>query len=154
MLRAIVWLICREYDLTDDEFEGACCGVSPRRRTGRRMSRSKQKGTAFERLIADALARHLDDRIDRAPLRGTSDRGDIANVRSPFGKVALECKAVARMDLAGWVAEAEVERGNLDGIAGFVVHKRVRSGGALDQYVTGTLRDFLALGWGIRPEED
>jgi hypothetical protein len=115
------------------------------------VSKNKQKGTAFERSIADALALHLDDRIDRAPLRGTKDRGDIANVRSPFGKVAIECKHVARLDLAGWVAEAEVERGNLDGIAGAVVHKRRGKGDALDQYVTMTLRDFLALGWGIRP---
>jgi len=115
------------------------------------VSRSKQKGTAFERSIADGLAQHLDDRIDRAPLRGTKDRGDIANVRSPFGKVALECKNVARLDLAGWVAEVDVERGNLDGIAGFVVHKRRGKGDPLDQYVTGTLRDLLALGWGVRP---
>lgn len=117
------------------------------------MNRNKQKGTAFERLIADALATHLDDRIDRAPLRGTNDRGDIANVRSPFGRVVLECKNVSRLDLAGWVGEADVERGNADAIAGFVVHKRRGKGGALDQYVTGTVRDFLALGWGIRPEE-
>lgn len=115
------------------------------------VSRNKQKGTAFERSIADGLAEHLDDRIDRAPLRGSKDRGDIANVRSPFGKVALECKSVARLDLSGWVAEAEVERGNLDGIAGFVVVKRKGKGDPLDQYVVGTLRDLLALGWGIRP---
>ena len=115
------------------------------------MNRSKAKGTNFERLIADCLAQHLDDRIDRAPLRGSADRGDIANVRSPFGKVAIECKAVARLDLAGWVGEAETARGNLDGIAGFVIHKRRGKGDPLDQYVTGTVRDFLAFGWGVRP---
>lgn len=115
------------------------------------MSRNKAKGSAFERSIADCLAEHLDDRIDRAPLRGAKDRGDIANVRSPFGKVALECKAVARMDLAGWVGEAETERGNLDGIAGFAVIKRRGKGDPLDQFIVGTVRDFLALGWGIRP---
>lgn len=110
------------------------------------MNRSKQRGTAFERLIADALADAFhDDRIDRAPLRGNLDRGDISGVRSPFGKVAIECKNTSRFDLAGWVSEAEVERGNLDAIAGVVVAKRRGKGKALDQYVICTLRDFVAL---------
>lgn len=114
------------------------------------MSRSKAKGTSFERLVADGLAAALnDDRIDRAPLRGTGDRGDIAGLRSPFGKVAVECKAVARMDLSGWVAEAETERGNADAIAGVVIHKRKGKGRFADQYVTMRVADFLALGWGV-----
>lgn len=113
------------------------------------MSKSKQKGTSFERMVADGLSAHFDDgRIDRAPLRGTSDRGDIAGLRSPFGKVAVECKNVAKLNLAGWVDEAETERGNLDAVAGVVIHKRPRKGQFLDQYVTMSVRDFLALGWG------
>lgn len=115
------------------------------------MSKSRARGTAFERLIADGLANALnDDRIDRAPLRGTADRGDIANLRSPFGKVAVECKNVARLDLAGWTTEADAERGNADAIAGVVIHKRRGKGQFLDQYVTLTVRDFLAIGWGVR----
>lgn len=110
---------------------------------------NKARGSRFERSIADHLAANLDDRIDRAPLRGSKDRGDIANVRSPHGRVVLECKAVARLDLAGWIGEMEVERGNDDAIAGFVVLKRRGKGDPLDQYVVGTLRDFLALGWGV-----
>lgn len=114
------------------------------------MSRNKQKGTALERLVADGFAAALnDDRIDRAPLRGDGDRGDIAGLRSPFGKVAVEVKNVARMDLAGWVAEVEVERGNLDAVAGIVVHKRRGKGRFEDQYVTMTVADLLALGWGV-----
>lgn len=116
------------------------------------MNRSKARGTAFERLIADGLAEHLDDaRIDRAPLRGTNDRGDISNLVSPFGKVVVECKNVSRLDLSGWVDEAQVERGNADAIAGFVVVKRRGKGNPLDQYVVGTVRDLLALGWGVQP---
>jgi hypothetical protein len=114
------------------------------------LSKSRAKGTALERLVADGFADALnDDRIDRAPLRGNADRGDISGLRSPFGKVAVEVKNVARMDLAGWVDEAAVERGNLDAIAGVVVHKRKGRGQFLDQYVTMTVRDFLALGWGV-----
>lgn len=104
----------------------------------------------MERLVADGFAVALnDDRIDRAPLRGNADRGDIAGLRSPFGKVAVEVKNVARMDLAGWVDEAAVERGNLDAIAGVVIHKRKGRGQFLDQYVTLSVRDFLAIGWGV-----
>lgn len=115
------------------------------------MSKSRAKGTAFERLIADGLSAALsDDRIDRAPLHGSNDRGDIAGVRSPFGRVAIECKNVARTDLAGWVGEAEVERGNADAIAGVAIHKRRGKGKFADQYVTMTVRDFVALGWGVQ----
>jgi hypothetical protein len=117
------------------------------------MSKSKQKGTSFERLIADGFAQYLeDDRIDRAPLRGTVDRGDIANVRTPFGKIAIECKNVSRTDLGGWVTEAQTEAGNADATAGIVIHKRRGKGQFLDQYVTMTVRELLALGWGITTE--
>jgi len=110
------------------------------------MNRNKQRGTAFERLIADGLAHALDDdRIDRAPLRGNADRGDIAGVRSPFGKVAIEVKNVSRLDLAGWVDESQVEKGNADAIAGIVIAKRRGKGQALDQYVVMTVRDLVAL---------
>ena len=113
------------------------------------MSKSKQKGTSFERLIADGLSEHFDDdRIDRAPLRGNADRGDISGLRSPFGKIAVECKNVAKLDLAGWVTEAQAEAGNLDAIAGIVIHKRRGKGQFLDQYVTCTVRELLAIGWG------
>lgn len=121
------------------------------------MSRSKQKGTAMERLVADYLAAELnDDRIDRMPLHGGKDRGDIAGVRAPLGgKVAVEVKNVARMDLAGWVDEAQVEKGNADAVAAFVVHKRRGKGKAADQYVTMTLSDVVVLlggGYTHRPD--
>ncbi|MGG7510923.1 putative PDDEXK endonuclease [Plantibacter sp. YIM 135249] len=117
------------------------------------MSRSKQKGTSFERLIADGFAEALDDdRIDRAPPRGAADRGDIANVRTPHGKLAIECKNVAKMNLAGWVTEAQTEAGNADAVAGVVIHKRPRKGQFIDQYVTMTVREFLQLVWGVETE--
>lgn len=110
------------------------------------MSRNKQKGTAFERLIADGLSEALqDDRIDRAPSHGAKDRGDIAGVRSPFGRIAIECKNHNRLELSTWVDEAEVERGNADAVAAVVVHKRRGKGQAADQYVTMTLRDLIVL---------
>lgn len=110
------------------------------------MSRSKQKGSAFERLVADYLAEQMnDDRIDRAPLAGTKDKGDIAGVRSPFGRVVLELKNHNRQELAVWVDEAEIERGNADALVGAVVHKRRGKGQAGDQYVTLTLDGLVKL---------
>jgi hypothetical protein len=111
------------------------------------MSRNKRVGTAFERLIADGLATALnDDHIDRAPMRGNADRGDIAGVRSPFGKVAIECKQYGgRYQVGPWLNEAETERGNADAIAGVVIAKRRGYGQALDQVVFMTVRDLVAL---------
>lgn len=109
------------------------------------------KGSSFERLIADCLAEHVDDRIDRRVKTGTKDRGDIGGLRHMGGKVVVECKNVAKMNLAGWIAEAEVERGNDDALVGLVVHKRRGKGQALDQYVTLTVRDLIALLTGERP---
>lgn len=65
----------------------------------------------------------------------------------------MECKNVTRVNLAGWAAEAEIERGNDDALAAVVVHKRhgVADPGA--QWVTCTLADFVALLTGHRPEE-
>lgn len=119
------------------------------------MTRSRRSartaGTKFERLIADALAAALDDdRIDRRPKNGSKDRGDIGGVRRAGGRVVIECKDTARQDLGGWVREADVERGNDDALAGVVVHKRRGCGDPLDQYVTCTVRDFVALLTGER----
>lgn len=127
----------------------------------RSRASAKAAGTRFERSIADALAEHVDDRIDRRPKTGAKDRGDIGGVRISSAiydqdqllhpRVVIECKDVARLDLAGWTSEAEVERGNDDALVGLVVHKRRGTADPLDQYVTTTLRDLIALLNGHRP---
>ena len=111
------------------------------------MSANKAKGTRLERAAADYLATALtDDRVDRMPLHGKGDRGDIAGVRTVLGeRVTLECKAHARIDLAGWARELEAEKGNNDSRVGAVIHKRARKGQPGDQWVTMTLRDFAVL---------
>lgn len=108
---------------------------------------NKARGTKLERAVADYLADKMgDDRIDRLPLRGNQDRGDIGGVRTVMGeKVAVEVKAHARLDLSGWVAEAEVERGNADAAVGIVVHRRRGKGQPADQYVTLTLAGLVIL---------
>lgn len=110
------------------------------------------KGTRFERPIADCLARYIDDRIDRRPKTGNKDKGDIGGWRFAGMRIVAELKNHARLDLSGWVNEAEVERGNDDAAVGMVIHKRRGVGDPLGQYVTMTVRDVITLVTGSRPE--
>lgn len=121
---------------------------------GRSRTSAKKAGSSFERLVADYLARYVDDRIDRRVKAGAKDRGDIAGVRVAGRRLVLECKNTTRTDLAGWTAEAEIERGNDDAIAGVVVHKRHGKGKAEDQWVTMTLRDLASIIAGVHIEEE
>ena len=110
------------------------------------MGAAKRKGTAFERAIADYLAIQLeDDRIDRRPLTGTKDRGDIAGVRLNGHRVTLELKNHNRLNLAGWVDEAQLEAGNDDAILGAVIHKRRGTTNPGEQYVTMRVDDLITL---------
>lgn len=120
-------------------------------RMSRNRTSARKAGAAFERAVADVLAEHVDDRIDRRVKRGQNDRGDIGGLRHMGGRVIVEVKDCARLDLAGWVTEADTERGNDDALAGVVCHKRKGKGDPLDSYVTMTLRDFVALLTGARP---
>jgi hypothetical protein len=122
------------------------------------MSRSRKSakaaGSWFEREVAGFLAAALgDDRIERRARNGSKDRGDITGIRTVLGERAvIECKDVARLNLSGWVAEAEVERGNDDAAVAMVAHKR-RGFGAKNMggtYVTMTLADAAVLLGGVR----
>lgn len=126
---------------------------------------AKSAGTSFERLIADTLAEHIDDRIDRRPRNGNKDRGDVGGVRlSPAlqgGRIVIEAKCPSRktadgqerpLQLGTWYGEADVERGNDDAVAGLVAFKRHGKSAGLDQWITCTVRDLVALITGERPE--
>ncbi|MCH6197463.1 hypothetical protein MHT86_08140 [Corynebacterium mastitidis] len=107
---------------------------------------ARQAGTRFERQIADYLATHLDDRIDRRVKTGALDKGDIAGVRLPNGqKVVIECKDTTRLNLAGWIGEAQIEAANDGAAIGLVAHKRRGHGQPADQYITMTLADLTTL---------
>ena len=120
------------------------------------MSRSrasaKKAGTALESMVAAYLAAHVDDRIERRAKSGAKDRGDVSGLRHMGERLVVECKNTARIDLAGWAAEAELERGNDDAVAGVIISKRHGKGQPGDQWVHMTLRDFVALITGERPE--
>lgn len=110
------------------------------------------KGATFERLMADYLALALnDDGIDRQVKSGAKDRGDIRGVKIWGQRIAVECKNTRRDELPKAIREAEVERGNIDGLAGVVVIKRHGKAKPEDQLVVMTARDFAAILSGARP---
>lgn len=117
----------------------------------RTRTSAKAAGTRFERMIADCLASHIDDRIDRRVKHGNKDRGDIGGLRHLGQRIVVECKDVTRLALGTWLNEADIERGNDDAAVALVIHKRRGHGDPLDQYVTTTVRDLIALIDGDRP---
>lgn len=112
----------------------------------RNRASAKKAGASFERAQADWLAERLnDDRIDRRVKTGAKDRGDIAGVRVPGGRVVIECKNVTTMALPAWLREAEVERGNDDAVIGVVMVKRRGTTDPAEQYVVMTAESFAVL---------
>lgn len=111
----------------------------------RTRASAKAAGSRFERQVADYLAEHVDDRIDRRVKTGAKDRGDIAGLRHLGQKIVVECKNTSRINLGVWATEAEIQRGNDDAGVGLIIHKRHGKGQPGDQWVTLTLADFVAL---------
>lgn len=105
------------------------------------MSRQKQKGTAAETAVVRYLQCNGYPDVERRTLSGVHDRGDIAGLRS----LVIEVKDHGRMDLAGWVEEAETERVNAGATHAAVWHKRRGKGDPADWYVTMRGEQFLRL---------
>lgn len=120
----------------------------------RNRKSAKSAGTRFETLIATYLNTHVDDRIERRRTNGAKDRGDIGGLRHMGQRVVIECKDSTSSTIGTWLTEAEIERGNDDAGVAIVAHKRRGKGTAGDQLVTMTLRDFVSLLTGTRPEEE
>ena len=106
---------------------------------------ARQAGSRFEREIADYLAEHVDDRIDRRVKTGARDKGDIGGLRHLGQKVAIECKNTSRISLGTWINEAHTAMGNDDAGVALILHKRHGKGQPGDQWVTTTLDDLIAL---------
>jgi Holliday junction resolvase len=85
-------------------------------------SKSKQKGTRFEREVCEFLVAAGFPGADRGVLRGSRDRGDVIGVPG----WVLELKATRELDLAGAVDEARVEAINANTLMYAAVIKRRR----------------------------
>ena len=119
------------------------------------MSRNRKSaraaGSRFERLIADYLATHVDDRVDRRVKTGAKDRGDISGLRHMGQRIVIECKDYGgRLQPGPWIEETERERLNDDAGVGIVVAKRRGTTAPGDQFVLMTLADLVALLTGSR----
>lgn len=104
-------------------------------------SRNKAKGSAWERAIVEHLRNAGWPYAERRIAGAVKDRGDIAGVVG----VVIEAKNTARMTLAEWIAETELERVNDNAWLGVVWHKRTGKTSAADGYVTMTGAQFTAL---------
>lgn len=84
------------------------------------MSKSKAKGTAWERRLVDYLKVNGFPWAERRALEGTNDRGDVAGIPG----VVLEAKNAKRVELAAWVDEMIVEKRHAGASIGAVVFPR------------------------------
>lgn len=113
------------------------------------MSRTRKSaraaGARFERQIADWLAQHLDDRIDRRVKRGVHDRGDLTGLRHRGERVVAELKNTTRMNLPGWIREAHIEAMNDSARIGVVIHKRHGITDPSQQWASMTVADLAWL---------
>lgn len=101
---------------------------------------SKRKGSMWESTVRDYLndSGAFVNTVQRAPLWGSSDRGDLLNT----GQVTWECKAVKEISLARFVDEAETEARNAGTRWGVTVIKR-RNHQTSKAYVAMTLQTFI-----------
>lgn len=131
-------------------FRANCLPVeSHRLRVGsmvRTRATAKQAGTSFETLVADYLAKTVDDRIERRRQSGAFDRGDISGLRVHDQRVVVECKNYGgKIQASTWLAEAEIERNNDGALAGVVAIKRRGTTKPRDQFVLMTLGTLASL---------
>lgn len=102
---------------------------------------SKAKGSLFERQVADYLRDSgVFPSCERAPRWGSVDKGDLVGT----GDFCLELKATKAIDLAGFLAEAEVEAQNADKEFPVVIIKR-RMKSVEQAYVVMALEDWKDL---------
>jgi hypothetical protein len=84
------------------------------------MSASKDRGTKWETAIVNFLRDKGFTHAERRALSGNFDKGDLTGIPG----VVVEAKHVARLDLSGWLDEAETERDNARADVGLVWLKR------------------------------
>ena len=135
-------------DVNDMNTEETMPPISRSRRS------AKTAGTRFETAIAAALAQALDDdRIGRRARNGAKDRGDVSGVRVHGQRVVIEVKDCTRLALPEWTREAQIEAGHDDALVGLVVHKRRGVGDPMQQWVSCTVADLVAILTGQRGDQ-
>ena len=108
------------------------------------MSKSKQKGTAWETECARYLTLYIKEKFNRLPLAGSKDVGDIRS--EAFPRFVFECKnrKDALSALSQIMRETEEERINADAKFGVALIKR-RNFGVGGAYAVMELHTFAQL---------
>lgn len=116
----------------------------------KRARSSKRKGSTFESALVTTLREHGLE-AERLHLNGKEDEGDLV-VRDQWGKLIVEAKNEAKIDLARYIKEALEEADNYTRHRGMdrqevtgVAIVKARGKSILDSYVVTTLREFLDL---------
>jgi hypothetical protein len=109
------------------------------------VSRSKQKGTAWESAIV-AYLNGAGFSVERRTQAGAHDKGDVAGL--PLVIEAKNCRAT---ELAAWVDEAVREARNAGVAVGAVWHHRRGKASPGDGFVTMRGEDFVTLLLGASP---
>ena len=104
-------------------------------------SAAKRKGSGAERDVVAWLKANGYLYADRRLAGATLDKGDISGIPG----VTIEIKNQAKLDLAGWTAELEVEMKNDGACTGTVLHKRKGKGDVGEWYATMPAKVWLAL---------
>lgn len=102
---------------------------------------SKRKGSKAERDVVQWLKANGYPYADRRLAGATLDKGDISGVLG----VTIEVKDHKRMDLAGWIAELEIEMKNDNAWTGTVIHKRKGKGDVSEWYASMPAKVWLEL---------
>lgn len=104
------------------------------------MSRSKQKGTAWETAVVRYLAEYSPT-VERRALHGGRDLGDVTGIAG----VVIECKNEKTLALASYVDEAIAEGDNANAdVAVAWIHRRGKASPA-DGYVVMNGTQFVSL---------
>jgi hypothetical protein len=105
------------------------------------MSRSRDKGTAWETLIVHYLRTEGVAHAERRALGGNRDRGDVAGLPG----VVIEAKDCQRIELAQWLDEAAAEKRNDGADLGVVWAKRRGRWRAEQGYILMDPREWVQL---------
>ena len=103
---------------------------------------SKAKGTAWETAVVKYI-RDIGLHAKRRPLTGHLDEGDIEVEGIPW--LTIEAKAGKKMDLAGWITEANIEALNAHCSVGAVWAKRRGKTSPADGYVILDGESFMEI---------
>lgn len=88
------------------------------------MSKQRAKGTKFETAVAEYLRLATVMNVERNPLYGDGDRGDLRGLTIKGEPVTIECKNTKKLELSDFLNQAEKEAANNLSDYAIVIWKR------------------------------